>query len=179
MIEPSTKRTIAFIDGQNLYHAAREAFGHTYPSYDVKVLSALVCRDQEWDLKQVRFYTGIPSQRDNDTWRKFWANKLGVMKNKGIFTFSRTLHYRNKPVKLPDGTVCTALVGEEKGIDVRIAIDIIRLAHDQEFDVALVFSQDQDLSEVAQEVRAIAKEQNRWIKIASAFPTSRPTWRPR
>ena len=33
-------------------------------------------------------------------------------------------------------------------------------------------SQDQDLSEVAEEIRSIAREQARWIKIASAFPTS-------
>jgi len=40
------------------------------------------------------------------------------------------------------------------------------------FDVALVFSQDQDLSEVAREIRDIARRQDRWIKIASAFPSS-------
>ena len=44
--------------------------------------------------------------------------------------------------------------------------------------MALVFSQDQDLSEVADEVRVIAKEQGRWIKMASAFPVS-PTARNR
>lgn len=68
--------------------------------------------------------------------------------------------------------------GEEKGIDVRIALDVIRMAHWREFDVALVFSQDQDLSEVAAEVRLISREQTRWIKIASAFPLS-PTTRNR
>ncbi len=40
------------------------------------------------------------------------------------------------------------------------------------FDVALVLSQDQDLSEVAEEIRIIAQEQNRWLKITSAFPAS-------
>lgn len=49
---------------------------------------------------------------------------------------------------------------------------MIRLAHSREYDVAVIFSQDQDLSEVADEVRVIAKEQNRWIKVASAFPVS-------
>ena len=43
---------------------------------------------------------------------------------------------------------------------------------------ALLFSQDQDLSEVAGEIRLIAQEQKRWIKIASAFPQS-PTSRNR
>ena len=67
------------------------------------------------------------------------------------------------------------LTAEEKGIDVRIAIDVIRLAHRNAFDVAILFSQDQDLSELCAEIRVIAKEQNRWIKIASAFPVSPTT----
>jgi hypothetical protein len=41
--------------------------------------------------------------------------------------------------------------------------------------VAVIFSQDQDLKEVADEIVRISKEQNRWIKIASAFPIS-PTY---
>jgi hypothetical protein len=61
---------------------------------------------------------------------------------------------------------------------VRIAIDIIRMAHCQEYDLALIFSQDQDLSEVAAEIRIIAQEQDRWIKVACAFPLS-PTTRNR
>lgn len=67
------------------------------------------------------------------------------------------------------------LTAEEKGIDVRIAIDVIRLAHRAQYDVAVVFSQDQDLSELCREVRVIAKEQDRWIKIACAFPVSPTT----
>jgi uncharacterized LabA/DUF88 family protein len=58
----------------------------------------------------------------------------------------------------------------EKGIDVRIALDLIRMARKNEFDVALLFSQDNDFSEVADEIRAISKEYGRWIKIVSAFP---------
>ena len=88
------------------------------------------------------------------------------------------MRYQNRVIKLPDGTTHTFLTGEEKGIDVRIALDSIRMAHQNEYDVALIFSQDQDLSEVAEEIRAIAREQGRWIKVASAFPSS-PTMRNR
>lgn len=59
------------------------------------------------------------------------------MGRKGIHVFWRTLRYRNKTVRLPDGTTYTFLTGEKKGIDVRIALDVIRLAHRQEYDVAL------------------------------------------
>lgn len=98
------------------------------------------------------------------------------MGRQGIRVYSRPLRYRNKVVRLVDGTEHTVLTGEEKGIDVRIALDVVRMAHRGEYDVALVFSQDQDLSEVAQEIRTVAREQGRWIKMASAFPAS-PTAR--
>ena len=49
---------------------------------------------------------------------------------------------------------------------------VIRTARQNDLDVAIIFSQDQDFSEVADEIRALAQEQGRWMKIASAFPTS-------
>jgi hypothetical protein len=98
------------------------------------------------------------------------------MGHRGVHVYSRPLRYRNKVVRLPGGHAHTILVGEEKGIDVRIAIDVIRLAARNQYDVGVIFSQDQDLSEAADEVRLIAREQGRWIKLASAFPFS-PTTR--
>ena len=176
--EPSIKRAVAFVDGQNLYHSVRESFGYTYPNYDVSALSRSICRSKGWGLRQVRFYTGIPDSSDDAFWNAFWVSKLRVLSWQQVHVYSRPLRYRNKRVTLPDGTAHIVLAGEEKGIDVRIAIDVIRMAHHMEYNVALIFSQDQDLSEVAQEIRAIAREQDRWIKVACAFPMS-PTTRNR
>ena len=176
--EPSVKRTISFVDGQNLYHAAREAFGCAYPNYDVLALSHKICRGQGWQLAQARFYTGVPDAEDNPFWNFFWSHKLATLGRQRVHTFCRSLRYRDRTVRLPDGSEHTFPVGEEKGIDVRIALDVFRLAHQKAYDVALIFSQDQDLTEVATEIRAIAHEQGRWIKIASAFPVS-PTSRNR
>ncbi len=97
------------------------------------------------------------------------------MGRQGVHVYTRSLRYRNKTVRLPDGTTHTFLDGDEKGIDVRIAIDVIRMAHSRAFDVALLFCRDQDLSEVADEIRVISNEQNRWIKIALAYPHSPAT----
>jgi uncharacterized LabA/DUF88 family protein len=161
--EPTQKRAITFIDGQNPFHAAREAFGFTYLNYDVATLSQAICVAQKWTLIQTRFYTGVPDVIDDPKWNHFWAGKLGVMGRQGVVVYSRSLRYRNRVVKLPAGGTHTFLVGEEKGIDVRIALDVINLAHHNDYDVAVIFSQDQDLSEVAKEIRTIAVEQNRWI----------------
>lgn len=80
--------------------------------------------------------------------------------------------YRTKTISLPDGTQHSFINGDEKSIDVRIAIDMIRMAHRREYDVAILFSQDQDLVEASDEVKTISVEQDRWIKCACAFPAS-------
>lgn len=166
------KRASVFVDGQNLFHAAREAFGYTFPNYDVRKLAAALCAAQRWALAEVRFYTGVPALSHGAFWHRFWTRKLSAMGRHGVVVCSRPLRYRFRKIELPDSSQHTFVAGEEKGIDVRIALDIIRLAHHGTYDVALVLSQDQDLSEVAQEIRTIAREQRRWIKVASAYPLS-------
>jgi uncharacterized LabA/DUF88 family protein len=169
-IEPSPKRAIAFFDGQNLYHAARLAFGYSYPNYDPMALAATVSKAQGWELAEVRFHAGVPDRENDRFWHHFWVNKLAHPGRRGATVFSRPLVYRNKVVRLPDGTEHSYFSGGEKGIDVRIAIDVIGLAWQSAYDVAVVFSQDQDLSEVSREIRDVAERQKRWIKIAGAFP---------
>src|SRR5260370_42522073 len=94
------------------------------------------------------------------------------MGKEGIEVYSLGLRYRNKTGKMPKGSTHSFLHGEEKGIDVRLALDVIGMAVRNEYDVAVVFSQDQDLSEVADEIRVIARQQGRWIRIACAYPMS-------
>ena len=174
--EPTIKRTFAFFDGQNLFYVAKEAFGYSYPNYAPWLLAKAICQKEGFHLEQTFFYTGIPSKLDNPFWNAFWIKKMAVMGTRGVSVFSRELRYRNRSVQLPDGTETTIPVGEEKGVDIRIALDIVSFAREGVFDVAMVFSQDNDLSEVADEVRKIASSQNRWLKISSAFPIS-PTSR--
>lgn len=173
--EPTLKRALAFVDGQNLFYAVKYAFGYTYPNYDIPALAGAVSQTRGWTLAGVRFYTGIPNPQDEPFWHHFWTAKLAVMGTRGVVTFSLNLKYRNQTVRLPDGTTTTVLVGQEKGVDVRLALDIVRLARESAYDVAVLFSQDQDLSEAADEVRAISIAQQRWIKLACAFPVS-PTY---
>lgn len=109
---------------------------------------------------------------DDPLWNGFWSSKLLSRSRAGIVTFSRPLRYRAKTDRLSDNIEYSRIVGEEKGIDVRIALDVMRMARRDELDVALIFSQDQDFSEVVDEIKALAHEQSRWIKVISAFPIS-------
>jgi hypothetical protein len=39
--EPGIKRAFAFFDGQNLFYAAKEAFGYPFPNYDPRLLTEM------------------------------------------------------------------------------------------------------------------------------------------
>lgn len=172
MIEPVLKRAIVYVDGQNLFHSAKDAFGYAFPNFDINLLAQSVCATNGWDLAECRFYTGIPNPEDNPFWNSFWVRKTAQMGRVGVRIFTRPMRYRNKTVRLPDGSTHTFLTGEEKGIDVRIALDVLSGAVNATYDVAVIFSQDQDLSEAATEIRTISQQQNRWIKATCAFPWS-------
>jgi uncharacterized LabA/DUF88 family protein len=172
MYEPEVPRVVAFFDGQNLFHAVREAFGYTYPNYDPRALALRLCSARGWKLVQTRFYTGVPDLADNPFWHKFWAKKLLHMRRQSVAVYSRSIRYVRKEISCPSGETHSVVVGDEKGVDVRMAIDIISMAYKNKLDVALIFSQDQDMTEVAMEIRAIAQDQRRWIKIASAYPAA-------
>lgn len=85
---PFIKRAIAFIDGQNLFNAAKEAFGHTYPNYDVLALSRAICLKNGWELQEARFYTGLPDSLDKR--HTFWVNKLAAMGKQGVYVCTRS-----------------------------------------------------------------------------------------
>ena len=168
--EPNTKRAISFFDGQNLYRHAKDAFGHHHPNYDPRQLADAVCAEHGWINRGVRFYTGIPSARATTMWHGYWTRRLTAMRRAGIHVTSRPLRYRLESIRLPDGSVHELPTQREKGIDLRLGLDVVRMARNAELDVAILFSQDQDLAEVAREVRDIVRSTNRWLKIVSAFP---------
>lgn len=174
-LPPANPRTFSFIDGQNLFYGAKEAFGYQFPNYDPLLLSRAVCTQQGWDLQRVCFYTGVPDSQDDPFWNHFWTAKLAQMGRMGVHVFSRPLRYRNQTVRLRDGSPYTFLVGQEKGVDVRLALDMVRLARENLYDVCLVFSQDQDLTEAVDEMKRIAAETGRWIKVTCSFPFSPTT----
>jgi len=174
-IEPAVKRAVIFIDGQNLYHSVKESFGYPFPNYDPLKLSQSICTHFNFSFVQTRFYTGVPKVGDNAFWHGFWSKKVQYMKTRGVYIYTRDLVYRNETVNCPNGQVLSTLVGSEKGIDVRICLDVVRLALDDAYDVAIIFSQDQDLNEATDEVRKISIEKNRWLKCVCAFPMSPTT----
>ncbi len=160
-------RTIVFIDGQNLYHLAKEAWvddrrssdnrssPYAWPSYDVELLAqALVSQTSGRTLEEIRFYTGVPNSRTNFFWHGFWSNKIRYLKSRGIHVYR--------------GRVNTG--GQEKGVDVSLALDLVRATYDQRYEVAIIVSQDSDFGPAVRLARDIAQEQDRMLHFESCYP---------
>ena len=170
MTEPAVKRAVAFFDGQNLFRSAMAAFGHYHPNYDPMKLTDAVCRARGWQNHGARFYTGVPDADQNPMWYGYWQNRFLAMRRAGVSVISRPLRYLIENETLPGGGTRERVISQEKGIDLRIGLDVVRMAHLGQLDVAIIFSQDQDLAEVADEIKYIARSENRWLKVVSAFP---------
>ena len=76
-----------------------EAFGYTYPNYDVHALATTVCKAQGWVLAETRFYTGVPSAEEDPFWHNFWNAKLAQMGRMMTVVFRRPLRYSE--IKIP------------------------------------------------------------------------------
>ena len=145
-------KVVVFLDYQNVYMGAREAFHPPgaparYGQVDPIKLGELIASKGpfERELLSVRVYRGQPdSQKDprgyaaNDRQCQHWR---GLPKTTAI---TRTLQYlRSWPKEK----------AREKGIDVRLAIDIVAMAVRREFDVGVLMSRDTDLKPALEFVR--------------------------
>lgn len=137
-------RVVVFIDYQNVVLGAHHRFGsagtaNRIANLDpVKLGQLLVSRqNSEGTLSEVRVYRGLPSSareplafsandRQTDAWSRTAA----------ITTIRRPILY---PRGWPD------VPAREKGIDVSLAIDTLRLALERKYDAGILFSSDTDL----------------------------------
>lgn len=166
-VNPFSMRTLVLVDGQNLYHAARRAWGnpgqpghwrYRNPDYDVALLAeALTSSSPARVRSEVRFYTGVPgaySKGKMKSWRGFWLDKLRRMRMQGIYTYR--------------GSISRG--GQEKGVDVSIAIDLVQATHEQRYESAIIVSEDSDFGPAVRLAKQIAQSQGRKVEIESAYP---------
>lgn len=145
-------RVVVFLDYQNVHGWARRQFypygaypaqGHIDP---LRTAQYLVSRRQrESVLRQVRIYRGRPNperqpgaSRANDRQTGDWERSALVE------VIRRNLAYPQNWPTTP---------AQEKGIDVAIAVDIVRMFMAREMDAAILFSSDKDLLPALEAVR--------------------------
>ena len=167
-----SRRVVVFLDYQNVYHRAREAFcardavarqGQVDP---LSVGLLLAGRVPGGRLTGVRSYRGRPSRhrdpRSYAAFRRQTAKQNG--RGAGLVTLiSRDLRY---PPDWP------ARPAQEKGIDVALAIDIVMAFVRDECDVAVLFSSDTDLAPALEAVLTLRPDGPPACEVAAWAPAA-------
>ncbi len=154
--------TIVFFDGQNIYRgalaswrtAASDTYIYTWPSYDVeKLATTLASKTAGRVITQIRFYTGVPTSYQDYRWNCFWVEKLKYLESCGVEVYRGKISSHN----------------HEKGVDVKLAIDLIRLTYEKKYEIAIILSQDRDFEPAIHLAKEIAKDQDRQLVFESHF----------
>ncbi len=143
----SPLRVWVFIDAQNLYRDARDAFHSSsdpssYGQIDPRKFGELVTsrtsarNPRPRQLDEVRIYAGTPSSSKEPKANAAHLKQRTAWEKQGVKPFTRPLQYpRGGP----------SLKGREKGVDVALAVDLVFNAARRHYDVAVVASTDTDL----------------------------------
>lgn len=173
MSQDAKGKTFIFIDGQNLYLSARSAFGSSvvpYPNFDARRLAELIGQEiGAPGVERVSFYTGMPVDRYSPRWHEFWTNKLEAMEEDFVSVYTRPLRYQYETDPLQP-TGYKILSTREKGIDLRIALDVMVAARRKDCDNIVIVSRDQDFREVIEDIEMMAAFEKRDINLWSAYP---------
>ena len=78
-------------------------------------------------------------------WHGFWTSKLRDMKSKGVYVYRGRINAG----------------GQEKGVDVSLALDLIRATYEKRFEAAIIVSRDSDFGPAVRMSKDIARMQNR------------------
>lgn len=171
------KRTIIFIDANNWYHNVKNWFKPS--SIDIKKLSEFISNKKSLDTLEIRWYTSMPDISDNPLVYKNQRAFLGNLEKQGIKVITRKLQklstkeLKKKKEELLNSwdlcKTCKPIVEEsfldmsdhnqkEKGIDVWIAIDMVKEAIKENIDIAVLISGDADFVPAFRLIKDIGKE---------------------
>lgn len=153
----SLKRAAVFFDGSNWYHKLRALLsvdgssgGGTKPPIDFDLrgfAERLVSPDA---LVDIRYYIGkVRRIRGNEKSEKLYANQQKLLR---FLQRQRIAAGFGHLIPYPDG------VFHEKGVDVLLAVEMIRFAREGKYDIAYLISSDTDLVPAVEECRRLGKE---------------------
>lgn len=135
-------RVGVFIDYQNVYRRARNAFAvagdaHWVGQVNPLQVGNLIAGKSHSTLEFVRIYRGLPDGAKDPKGNAACSRQVAAWRQlQRVEVFTRPLRYpQNYPAEKPT----------EKGIDVQLAIDFVVAALDSRFDVGVIFSADTDL----------------------------------
>lgn len=138
------ERVMVFIDGSNLYHSLKEGFGRT--DLDFKVFVQKLVGDRY--LVRAYYYNApVDQAKEAERYKSQQAFFYSVQNQPYFELRLGRLIYRNWPEVPP----------YEKGIDIKIATDILVHGFRGTYDVVVLVSGDGDFADALQAVKDLGK----------------------
>ncbi len=147
----STQRVAIFIDGSNLYHSLEENCGRF--DIDFQAFAQKLCSGRQ--LYRVYYYNVLREAGRNPHAYQDQQKFLGALQD------TPYLEIRLGGAKMRGDTPV------EKGVDIMVATDLLRLAWEDRYDVGILVSGDGDFAYAVQAVKDLGKH----VEIA-AFPSN-------
>ncbi|MBU4332572.1 NYN domain-containing protein [Patescibacteria group bacterium] len=149
------KKAIIFIDGSNFYYRLKnlskksKRLKHiSLLSFDYRGFCEWLCRD--FEIIDIRYYIGaVKRRRNNPKSKVMHANQQKLFRR---LQKRRVKVITGQLIQHPDKTY------HEKGVDVRIAVEMIRFARLNKYDTAFLISSDTDLVPAVEEVFSFGKK---------------------
>lgn len=146
-------RTYVFIDGNNFYFKLRALTGRVKGKYRLSTFNFRAF--SEWltrphILEGISYYLGaVKQQEGNEKSKKMFADQqrllMRLQAQNIVFVLGHLIRH-------PDKTY------HEKGVDVRLAVEMIRYARQDKYDIAYLLSSDTDLVPAVEEVQTFGKK---------------------
>lgn len=172
------KKAIVFVDANNWYHNVKRYFRPG--DIDIKKVAKFLCKVKNYNLKEIRWYASIPNITDGEAMYYRHMSFLSSLKKDKIKVITRKLqHLSSKEAIEKKKEIienldlcenCKPLVEsvfldlaefkkKEKGIDVWIAVDTIRLLIiENKCDVCILISGDADFTPALNLIKKNKKE---------------------
>jgi len=136
------KRVCVFVDGSNFYHGIKHNIGKT--NVDFNKLSLSLCTTGR-ELVRTYYYNAPVNQEDDPELYKSQQRFFdGLKRMPDLQLRLGRLEKRNGVVK-------------EKGVDIYLAVDMLRYAYNNIYDDAILVSSDGDFSEVVNAVKELGR----------------------
>ena len=171
-------KAIIFFDANNWYHNVKNIIKPS--DIDIRKIANLICSANKYELEEIRWYVSTPSIKDGEAMYYHHMSFLSHLEKQGIKVITRKLQrlsnkeIQEKKKELIDSLrfckVCKPLAEEnfleladmkrkEKGIDVWIAIDMIRKSIiENKCDICILISGDADFVPALELIKESGKE---------------------